>query len=226
MLQYAILGIFISFLFFAYIIIQGTRAALAWRSAAERGDVKVIGDIVDDALKGWSAQKRPKTVPAETWRGIQSMQLAGVGPDYVRVSCVAESDYKMVDGRWVEIRNPLQEGVAITAKAADMLFYELPHYRPSNIQIDVYTDYRDESGRTDRHCIMTTQATRDDARAADWEDWTADEIVQSLGAVYRLSENGRPLPVEPLAPPENAQTPEEIAAAATAPAQPTAEVHT
>ena len=215
MMQWALLGIFLGVTFLAYIIIQGTRAAMAWRTAAEKGDTKVIQDIVEDALKMWSSQKRPKPVAAEVWRGIQSMQLAGVGPDYVRVSCVAESDYKMVDGRWVEIRNPLQEGVAITARAADMLFYDLPHYRPENIQIDVYTDYRDDDGRTRRECIMTTQAARDDARAIDWEEWTADQIADALGAVFKLSENGRPMPIAPLMPPDSAQTPEQIAAALT-----------
>ena len=212
MLQWALLGIFIAVSFLAYIIIQGTRAALAWRDAAKAGDTKVIRDIVEDAMKLWTSQKRPKEVSAEVWRGIQSMQLAGVGPDYVRVSCVAQSEHRMVDGRWVEIRNPLQEGVAIAAKAADMLFWELPHYRPENIQIDVYTDYRDDEGRARRECIISMQATREEAKHLDWEEWTADQITDALGAVYTLNESGRPMPIAPLEPPETAETPEEISA--------------
>jgi hypothetical protein len=212
MLQWALLGIFIAVSFLAYTIIQGTRAALAWREAAKKGNTKVIRDIVEDAMKLWTSQKRPKDVSAEVWRGIQSMQLAGVGPDYVRVSCVAQSEHRMVEGRWVEIRNPPQEGVAITAKAADMLFWELPHFRPENIQIDIYTDYRDNDGRTRRECIVSTQATREEAKELDWEEWTADQIAEALGAVYRLNESGRPMPITPLDPPENVETPEEIAA--------------
>lgn len=212
MLQWALLGIFIAVSFLAYIIIQGTRASLAWREAAKKGNTKVIRDIVEDAMKLWTSQKRPKDVSAEVWRGIQSMQLAGVGPDYVRVSCVAQSEHRMVDGRWVEIRNPLQEGVAITAKAADMLFWELPHFRPENIQIDIYTDYRDNDGRTRRECIVSTQATREEAKELDWEEWTADRIAEALGAVYKINESGRPMPITPLDPPENVETPEEIAA--------------
>jgi hypothetical protein len=212
MLQWALLGIFIAVSFLAYIIIQGTRAAMAWREAAKNGDTKVIRDIVEDALKVWSSQKRPKPVPPEVWRGIQSMQLAGVAADYVRVSCIAGSEQKMLDGRWVEIRNPLQEGVAITARAADMLFWELPHYRPETVQIDVYTDYREEEGRTRRECIISTRANRADAAALDWEEWTAEQIVNALGAVYSLNSNGRPVPIEPLEPPDSAETPEEIEA--------------
>src|SRR5450759_4796965 len=93
---------------------QGTRAAFAWRTAADKGDLDVIHDIMEDALNGWSTQKRPKPVAPEVWRGIQSLQLAGLASGYVRVSCVAASEYKMQDGRWIELRNPLQEGMAIT----------------------------------------------------------------------------------------------------------------
>ncbi|HEY8768551.1 MAG TPA: hypothetical protein VIP09_15035 [Dehalococcoidia bacterium] len=202
MLQWALLGIFIGFLGLAYIMIQGTRAALAWRTAADKGDLDVIRDILEDALKGWSTQKRPKPIAPEVWRGIQSLQLAGLASGYVRVSCVAASEYKMQDGRWIELRNPLQEGMAVTAKAADMLLYEVIHYRPEKLQIDVYTDYRDDSGSTRRQCVLSTLASRDQAREINWEEWTPEQIVEALGGHYSLGDSGRPMPIEPIAPPE------------------------
>jgi len=198
MLVYAIIGLFVMFLFITYIVVQGTRAALAWRQAAEKGDTKVIQDIVEDAIKGWSGQKRPKPVAAEVWRGVQSMQLVGVEADFVHVSVSAQSDYQLVNGAWVEIRNPLQEGFGITAKAADMLLYELVHYKPARIQIDVYTQYRNENGVTHHECVLSTCTDRETAKGVDWEEWTAEEIVRALGGMYRLSENGRPLPVAPI----------------------------
>lgn len=201
MLTYAVIGMFFMFLVVTYIMMQGTRAALAWRQAAEKGDTKVIQDIVEDAIKGWSSQKRPKPVAAEVWRGVQSMQLVGVEADFVHVSVAADSDYKMIDGRWVEIRNPLQEGFGITAKAADLLFYELVHFRPARIQVDVYTQYRDQTGVTSHECVLSTYAERETARTVDWEEWTAEEIVRALGGVYRLSETGRPLPIAPIVAP-------------------------
>jgi hypothetical protein len=203
MLSWALLGLFILFVIVAFVIIQGTRAALAWREAAARGDVKVIRDIVEDSIKGWSAQKRPKPVPAEVWRGIQSMQVTEVEADFVRVSVAADSEYKMVDGRWIEMRNPLQEGMSVTAKAADMLLYELPHYRPGRIQVDVYTQYRDAAGETRRECVLSTYATREQAVALDWEEAPGEEIVRELGGVFRLSDSGRPLPIEPIEPPRS-----------------------
>jgi hypothetical protein len=201
MLQWALLVIFILFLVLAYIIVQGTRAALAWRNAAAAGDTKVIRDIVEDCLEGWRSQKRPKPVAAEVWRGVQSLQLVHVEADFVRVSATAESNYKLVDGQWLEMRNPLQEGIAISACAAEMLFYELPHYRPERLQIDVYTTFRDDSGATRRECILSTETTREVARGVDWDDWTPDEIVEALGGRYHVSNAGRPLAITVEPPP-------------------------
>jgi hypothetical protein len=197
MMQWALLGLAILFLIVAYIIVQGTRAAMAWRKAAAAGDVKVIRDIVEDALGAWRSVKRPKQVRTEVWRGIQSLQAVDVGADFVRVSCQADSEHQLLNGRWVEVRNPLQEGMAITAQAADMLFYELPHFRPERVQIDVYTTYGEADGATKRDCILSTATSRETAKLVDWEEWTPEQIVEALGGRYRLSDSGRPLPVRP-----------------------------
>ena len=195
-MQWAILVIFVLVLLLSYIIVQGTRAALAWRRAAEAGDVKVIRDIVEDAISMWHTMKRPKEVPPDVWRGVQSIQLIDVAPDFVRVSCQAASEYKMFDGRWIEVRNPLQEGMAIGAKTAEMLFYELPHYRPDSIQVDVYTSFRGGDAFTNIECILSIEANRDMAREVDWDEWSANETADHLGARYRLGERGQPLPIE------------------------------
>lgn len=200
-MQWGILGIGIFFLIIAYIVVQGTRAALAWRKAADAGDVKVIRDIVDDAIAAWRSVKRPKEVAPEVWRGVQSIQLVDVGPDFVRVSCEAESQYRLIDGRWAETTNPLQEGMAIAARIADMLLYELPHFKATNIQIDVYTSFRDAAGQPRRSCILSIEASRDAARNIDWEEWTAAEIVEALGGRYQLGERGQPEAIEVQEPP-------------------------
>lgn len=199
-MQWALLGLAVLFVIVAYIVIQGTRAALAWRKAAESGDAKVIRDILEDALNGWRSVKRPGTIPVEVWRGLQSAQAVDAGPGFVRVSCQAEGEYRQVDGRWQEIRNPLQEGFGVTAKAAEMLFYELGHLRPRRVQIDVYTSFREADAPPQLVCILSTDATREAARRVDWDEWTAEEIVDGLGGRYRLGDGGRPLPVEVAAP--------------------------
>ena len=204
MLPWALLVLAVLFVIVAYVVVQGTRAALAWRKAAEAGDVKVIGDLVEDALNTWRSMRRPREVPVEVWRGIQSTQLVSVAPGFVRVSCRAEGEHRRVGRRWVEVRNPLQEALAITARAAEMLLYEVPHFRPERVQVDVYSNYRDAKGNSRHDCILTTAADREAARRVDWEEWPADEIVTALGGRYRLGDGGQPLPVRPEEPPEAA----------------------
>jgi hypothetical protein len=199
------------FLIVTYIVVQGTRAALAWRKAAAEGDVKVIRDIVEDSLGAWRSMKRPKEVPAEVWRGIQSMQIVEVDAELVRVSCQAEGDYRLLNGRWVETANPLHEAMAVTAKGLDMLLYELPHYKPVRVQIDAYMTMREADRATERACILSTTATRDDARQIDWEEWTPAQIVEELGGRYRMDDLGQPLQIAVEAPKpsqaEGAETP-------------------
>jgi hypothetical protein len=200
-------------LIIAYIVIQGTRAAMAWRQAAAAGDVKVIRDIVEDAIGVWRSARRPKETPPAVWRGVQSMQLVDAAPGFVRVSCQAQSDYRLVEGRWVEVSNPLQEGFAIGARVAELIFYELPHYRPDQVQVDIYTSFREGDGITENVCILTFTTDRQTVRGVDWEEWTAEEIVDHLGARYRLGERGQPLPIEVAPPilPEDAEPAEEAA---------------
>ena len=195
-MEWAVLGLTILFAIMTYIVVQGTRAAMAWRKAAAAGDVKVIRDIVEDTLSSWRSTKRPKEVPPDVWRGIQSVQLVEVGPEFVRVSCQAEGDYKLVNGRWFEQASPLQEGMAITSRALDMLLYELPHFKAGRVQIDVYTTFRETGTATRRGCILSTSATREAAREVDWEEWTPGQIVDALGGRYELDDHARPLPIE------------------------------
>ncbi len=122
------------------------------------------------------------------------MEVVDVGSDYVHVSCSAEGEYKMVDGRWLETKSPLQEAMAITAKTTEMLLYELPHLRLDRVAVDVYTTYRDAAG-VRRELILTCGARREDAREVDWDDWTPQQVTECLGARYRLSEHGQALPL-------------------------------
>ena len=195
-MQWALLVMVIMFLIVAYVVMQGTRVAMAWRKAAEDGDVKVIAEIVDDSLTEWRSKKKPKEIAVDVWRGMQSTQLVEVAADFVRVSCQAESEYRREGKNWVESANPLQTGMAITARVAEMVFYDLPHFRPQRIQIDVYTTFRDGNGASSRACIMSTEADRSEALVVDWDEWTGEEIADSLGARYRMGERGQPLAIE------------------------------
>ena len=94
---WGVIVVAIIFLVVGYVVIQGTRASLAWRKAAAAGDVEVIRQILEGAIGAWRSSRRPKEVPPEVWRGIQSMELLEVGPDSLRISCSAESEYRLLE---------------------------------------------------------------------------------------------------------------------------------
>lgn len=194
-MEWGILAIGIIFALVGYVIIQGTRATLAWRRAAARGEVDVIRQMLDETINSWRSMKRPKEVPLEVWRGVQTVELIDVGADSARVSCQADGEYRMIEGRWVEVASPLQLGMAITVRLVDMLLYEVPNLRLDNARVDVYTTFRD-SDHAERVCILTTTASREVARKLDWDEWPADEIVSAFGGRYRLGDRGEALPLD------------------------------
>jgi hypothetical protein len=195
-MQWALIGIAVFGVILAYVVWQGMRAANKYRELAAAGDLPTIRLIVDEALVEWHSGRPPKGLPLAVWAGVQSMEVVDVGSDCVHVSCSAEGEYKMVDGRWLETKSPLQEAMAITAKTTEMLLYELPHLRLDRIVVDVYTTYRDAAG-VRRELILTCEARREDAREVDWDDWTPQQITERLGARYRLGEHGQALPLSP-----------------------------
>src|SRR3990170_3476813 len=208
-MEWGILAVTGIFVVVGYIVLQGTRASMAWRKAASGGDVDVIRQILEDAIASWRSVKRPKDVASDVWRAVQSVALVDVASGSAllgaSVSCQVESEYRLLDGRWLEVSSPLQEGFAVTARLADMLLYDVPNLRPDSVRIDVHTTFHDADGAAERVCILTTNVRREVARQVDWEEWTAAEIVDAFGGRYRLGERGVALPIDPV---EGAASPE------------------
>src|SRR3970040_1500070 len=162
-MEWGILGVAVIFVVVGYIVLQRTRASMAWRKAASGGDVDVIRHILEDAILSWRSIKRHKDVAPDVWRGVQSVALvdvaAGSAPTGARlgasVSCQVESEYLLLDGRWLEVSSPLQEGFAVTARLADMLLYDVPSLRLDAVRVDVHTTFRDPDGAAERACMLS-----------------------------------------------------------------------
>ncbi|HEU5322418.1 MAG TPA: hypothetical protein VFX28_16550 [Methylomirabilota bacterium] len=196
-MEWGIAAAAVIFVVVGYVVLQGTRASMAWRRAASGGDVGVIRQMLEETIASWRSMKRPKEVAPDVWRGVQTIELMDVAAGRARVSCQVESEYRLVDGRWVEVSSPLQEGFAVTARLADMLLYEVPNLHLDAAQIDVHTTFRRQDGASERVCILSTPARREAASAVDWDEWSPLEIVDAFSGRYRLGERGAPLPVEP-----------------------------
>ncbi len=196
-MSWGIIVVVAVFVVVGYIVLQGTRASLAWRRAAAGGDVEVIRQMLDETMASWRSMKRPQEVPPDVWRGVQSVELIDVAADSARVSCQAEGEYRLVEGRWLQVASPLQEGMAVTARLAEMLLYDVANLRLDAARIDVYNTLRDAEGESERVCILSTNARREVAGGVDWEESSAAEIVEALGGRYRLGERGAPLAIDP-----------------------------
>jgi hypothetical protein len=188
--------VLLMFVVVGWVIVQGTRAQLAWRQLVEAGDVDAITTLVTEELQHWKSMRMPKGTDPAVWHGVQSAELVSVAPEGVRLSAAAEGQYAMVDGVRREVTSALDQAFKVTAKLADMAMYDIPNVRLPDCQIDVYTTYHDESGPTQR-CVLSTMCRREVGDALDWDGMGADEIVRAFGGRFLLDDRGRPLPIDP-----------------------------
>jgi hypothetical protein len=184
------------FLVVGWVIIMGTRAQLHWRKRVEEGDVEVIRILVEDEVARWKTARTPKDVVPSVWRGVQSAELVAVEPDGVRLSTSTEGQYVAAGAERREVSSPLEEGMKVTAKLADMALYDIPNVKLPYVQIDVYSTFRGEGESTQR-CVLTTTARREIADVLDWDEMTGEEVVRAFGGRYLLDDRGHPLPIDP-----------------------------
>ena len=196
-MEWGILIIIIILLFTGYVIVQETRAQMHWRNLVEQGDLDAIRQLVEDEIEHWREQRVPRGTPAMLWHGVQTVELLDVTPKAARVSCNAEGEFAVVGGRRIETSSPLQEGMKITKKLAEMLFYDIPNVKLDQAQIDVYTSFRSEMGRADPRCILSTLVSRKVVEHIDWEETAAGDFAELTEA--RFAGNGDGLSaIEPL----------------------------
>jgi hypothetical protein len=190
----AIAGLFVFLAFVSYVVLQGTRTQMAWRDRAAQGDVDVIRTLVGDEIERWKTTRMPKGTDTSAWHGVQGAQLLDVTPDSVRVAATAEGEYALVSGERRETATAFQQGLAVTAKLADLLLYDVPNVRLPSVQIDIYSTFRDENGASQR-CIMSTVCDRAIATDIDWDETAPEDIVRAFGGRYSLDDRGNAVPI-------------------------------
>jgi hypothetical protein len=197
-MEYGIIIVGIIVFLIAYVILQETRAQLHWRGLVAQGDVDAIRQLLEAEIEGWHNERVPKGTPALLWHGIQTVELTDVTSDAARLNCSAEGEFSLVEGRRVETSSPLAEAMKITMKLADMVLYEVPNVKLDRVQIDVYTSFRDDTGRSEPRCILSTMIARSDVEQFDWESAAASEFIALTRGHYASTSNGALHPVEPL----------------------------
>ena len=179
-----------------YVIVQETRAQLHWRDLVAQGDVDAIRQLIEAEMDTWHNQRVPRGTPALLWHGVQTVELLDVDATSVLVSCNAEGAYAMVEGRRAEVSTPVQEGMKITQKLAEMLLYDVPNVKLDQVQIDVYTFFRSEGGIAEPRCILSTRVNRRTVEHIDWDETEAHDFAALTGARFSANGNG----VEPIEP--------------------------
>jgi hypothetical protein len=195
---WGLLVVFIVMMLITYAIFQETRAQRHWRGLVAAGDLGAIRQMLEAEVERWKTERMPKGVAASLWHGVQTVELLEVGAGFARVSCGAEGQYALSDGQRREVSGALQEGMKLTVKLADMLLYDVPNLRLGQVQIDVYTTFREAAGGASQLCILSTLARRSEVEDLDWENTPPEEIVARLGGRFRADAHGAPQPIKPL----------------------------
>lgn len=197
-MEWGILFILVLLILVSYVIVQETRAQMHWRGLVEQGDLEAMRTLIENEIEHWHTARVPRGTPALLWHGIQTVELIDVGPKAARLNCSAEGEYSLIGGRRVETSSALDEAKKITMKLAEMAFYDIPNVKLDRVQIDVYTAFRDQSGRADTWCILSTLVQRADVEHLDWEETPADEFIAFTGGHFSANGSGTIQAIEPL----------------------------
>ncbi|MEX2236394.1 MAG: hypothetical protein WEB00_02485 [Dehalococcoidia bacterium] len=179
-----------------YVLVQEVRAQRHWRGLVRGGDEGAIRTLVDEAMQGWRRGRPPKGVSVSVWGGVQSAEIVDADSLDMRLSTAAEGQYAGLGKDRKEVSSPLQEGMKVFMKLAEMCLYDIPNIRFDRIQVDVYTTFRHEDGSAVQRCILTGVVPRDDVIEVDWERDTPEAFAKRVGATYKVDRQRRPQPIE------------------------------
>lgn len=202
-LAVGILFICLLFAFLGFILFKETRTHRFWQAKVDEGDIEMITQLVQVEVERWRTERPSKGTPAAVWQGIQGVELVAISRDEIHASTSAEAQFAMVGGQRKQVSSALDEAKRITARLAERFFYDVPHIWPARVQIDCYTTFQEPGGEASQSCILSTDASREDATEIDWENDPPEVIAERLGARYELDERGTAIPIEPHKQPSN-----------------------
>ncbi len=195
-MEWGILVVILLLLFTGFVIVQETARQMHWRGLVENGDLDAIRTLIEEQVETWHESRVPRDTPAMIWHGVQTVELLDVTPAAALVSCNAEGEYALVGGRRIESSSPLVEGMKITKRLAEMILYDVPNVKVDQVQIDVYTSFRDENGHAEPRCILSTVVKRSTVEHIDWEETEADDFIALTEGRFAAAEGVHP--VEPI----------------------------
>ena len=190
--------IFLLFILIGFVLFKEVRTHIFWRRLVAEGDFEAINGILIGEINRWRTQRPPKGTSAAVWAGVQGMELLAGSGQFVQVSTTAEAEFRVVDGKRVQVATAYDTAVSTVSKLTEMLLYDVPNLRPGFVRVD---------GSAIARPILSSLADRVRAAPIDWDSGDSHAIVAAFDLVVRISDSGEALPVElPPVPPELAAT--------------------
>jgi hypothetical protein len=168
----------------------------SWRRRVESGDEGIARALVEEALAAWSRARPPRGTPASLWAGVQGVQLVSATSEAAIVSASAEGEFRTEGGRRVQVSSALEEAMALAARLVDMLLYDVPNLRLSEVRVDVYSTFTGSDDTPVQKPILTTTALRADADEVAWEAMSPAEVLGRFDTRYERGTAGQAVPIE------------------------------
>ena len=192
------IGFILVALFFGGIgllLFKEARTHRFWRQLVADNNLDAIRGILDQEIEHWKTQRPPKDISAVVWAGVQGMDLVTASAHYVRVSTSADPEFGSVDGVRQQVATSLDTAHSVALRLVEMIFYDVPNFRPAHVRVDVYTTFRDESGTAQARPILCIQADRADALSIDWSQ-PPHRLAAEFETLANRAPNGEPRPIQ------------------------------
>ena len=195
-------GVTIAFLIIALIfggiglvLFKEARTHRFWRQLVAQNDMEAIQGILDQEIEHWRTQRPPKDVSAAVWAGVQGLDLVSASANHVRVSTSADPEFGAVDGKREQVASSLDTAYATALRLVEMIFYDIPNFRPNDVRVDVYTTFRNAEGVAEALPILCVEADRASAMSLDWNLPPA-ALAREFEVTANRAPTGEPRPIE------------------------------
>jgi hypothetical protein len=167
-----------------------------WRRRVDEGDVAIIAALIEEAMATWRRARPPRGTPAQLWAGVQGAQLLALTVESATVTTSAEGEFRNEGGVRTQVATALDEAIALAAKLADMMLYDVPNLQLRRVRVDVYTTFTGDDGTPVQRPILTTTADRSVADDLPWESLTPVEVLARFETAYHRGPGGHGIVIE------------------------------
>ena len=178
-------------LYFAVVIFQGKLASKAWIRNIDEHDTETIEAAVQQAFESWRRPKKNDNIPVADWASIETMEVKSVTKEKCRVSMISGPDIRVVNSQRQQVGDTVIVASRSSIMLAERLFFEVPFLNFNTIQIDVYE--LPNNDLSSNSCIFTTQITRTQANATDWDSYMDTQSTTNTLASWdtKVSNNSK-----------------------------------